>query len=465
MCGGGGSPPCPPAPGGSSPPGGTAQCDHIRVVEVCEVYEQSDGKTVRGPVASRNQFINLDHENGHKEKGRKLRFIARVQWASGSQASLAGQTVYWYAVPGGGNRAGLTGALRAGFGSSGSGTMRTSISVKSDGWTNIVEFYLSQYGGDTFQVFATENAAYTGGMPAGTFTVWRRLSYELDCMTRPGGGGTYSNRADTATMESQFRGVFVELVRSGTDASPAHRRVLTDAAAPAWTTAVRNGTGSPRYFHLVLVDTIAVSPTNQTATVAMPAGANRIELPGTTFTLDSANWFVSATYTQGTSSGAIAAASLTLGETGDPSTGDDKFTITVNTGSIGVDTTKPWSLTITFIKWTSLSGLQTGPATILGMRWRERLHRASAANLGNSTLNTMMHEPAHAMGLASQKLPTGTNNPTYYMIPGGPHCNALSNGCLMYEANSTSTALCPNCTDSIRGRNLSSLPVYGTSPY
>ncbi len=464
MCGGGGSPPCVPAPGGSAPPGGTAQCDHIRVVEVCEVYEQADGTTVRGPGASRNQFINLDHQNGHKEMGRRLRFIARVQWASGSQASLAGQTVYWYAVAGGGNRAGLTGTLRAGFNSSGSGLMRTSVSVKSDGWTNIVEFYASQYGGDTFEVFGTENAAYTGGMSAGTFTVWRRLSYELDCMTRAG-GGTYANRANTGTMETQFRAVFVELNLSGTDASPAHRRVLTDAAAPAWTTGVRDGTGAPRYFHLVLVDTIAVDATNQTATVAMPAGASSIDLPATTFTLDSSAWFASATYTQGPNSGSIAAAGFTLTEQGDVTTGDDKYVVTVDVAALGIDVAQPWSLTITFIKWTALSGLQTGPATILGMRWRERLHRASVANLGNSTLNTMMHEPAHAMGLASEKLPPGTNNPTYYMIPGGPHCNALSNGCLMYEANSTSITLCPNCIDSIRGRNLSSLPVDGTSAY
>jgi hypothetical protein len=464
MCGGGGSPPCPPIPGGSTPPGGTAQCDHIRVVEVCEVFEQAEGTTVRGPGESRNQFINLDPQNGHKEMGRRLRFIARVQWASGSTASLAGQTVYWYAVAGGGNRAGLTGALRAGFNSSGSGVMRTTTSVKSDGWTNTVEFYPSQYGGDTFEVWGTDNAAYTGGMCAGTFAVWRRLSYELDCMTRAG-GGTYANRANTATMESQFRAVFVELNRSGTDASPAHRRVLTDSAAPAWTTAVRDGTGTPRYFHLVLVDTIAVDAANQTATVAMPAGASAINLPATTFTLDPSAWFVSATYTQGTNSGSVAAAAFTLTEQGSVSAGDDRYVITVNVAAVGIDVSQPWSLTITFIKWNELSGLQTGPATILGMRWRERLHRASAGDLGNSTLNTMMHEPAHAMGLASQKLPTGANNPTYYMIPGGPHCNALSNRCLMYEANSTSITLCPNCVDSIRGRNLSSLPVYGTSPY
>jgi len=208
-----------------------------------------------------------------------------------------------------------------------------------------------------------------------------------------------------------------------------------------------------------------VNPSNQTSTVTMPAGGTRVLFPATTFTLNPSAWFVSASFSQGAVSGNATAAAFTLTEEGSVAAGDDKFVVTVNPAGFGIDTTKPWSLRITFTKWNELSGLQTGPATILGMRWRERLHRNSVPNLNNSTLNTMMHEPAHAMGLASKLLPTGASNPTYYMIPGGPHCNNLSNGCLMYEANSTSITLCPNCVDSIRGRNLSSLPVYGTSGY
>jgi hypothetical protein len=443
-----------------------AQCDRIRLVEVKEVVQQADGSEVNRATASRNQYINLDATPGHPEYGRRIRFRARVQWVSGSTRSLSGQTVYWYHTPGGSNRNGLSGALRAGFDSEGSGSLRTTSTIDSAGWTEIVNFYPSRYGGDAFEVFATEDSSYTGGISAGTYTVWRRLSYELDCMTRASGGGTYANRANTADMETKFRGLFIELAVTGTDASPAHQRLVSDTDADTWASNVRDGTGAPRYFHLVLIDTIAWDPAPVTQTHNLTRTRHRIRLEGSRYLLNSANWFVRATYRSGTNHGAVPRGNFTLSEAGDPSTGDDRFEIQVSFNGLNVDLSRPVRIRLTFTNWTAGSGLQTptGPATIIGMRWRERLHRASAADLTNSTLNTMMHEPGHAMGLAPSNLPDGTANADHY-DQAGCHCHALANGCVMYEANSTSVTFCDHCSDGLKARNLSSLPLSGDGAY
>jgi hypothetical protein len=360
----------------------------------------------------------------------------------------------------------LTGTLRAGFVTEGSGTPHTPSSTDASGWTGIVSFFPSRYGGDSFEVFATDNAGYTGGISAGTYTVWRRLFYELDCMSRPSGGGTYSNRADTGGMEADFRNHDVELVSTGADDSPAHERLVSDTGADAWATNVRDGTGAPRYFHLVLIDTIAWDPAPLTESFNMPSGRNRITLPASRYLLNSADWFVRASYRQGANHGAVTRARFTLTETGDPSTGDDSFVLRVNLTGLPIDRTRPVRIRLTFTNWTEGSGLQTptGPATIIGMRWRERAHRNSAGDLGNSTLNTMMHEPGHAMGLAPQALPDGTANGDHY-DQAGCHCHALANGCVMFEANSTSVTFCDHCADGLKARDLSSLPRSGDAAY
>jgi len=131
-----------------------------------------------------------------------------------------------------------------------------------------------------------------------------------------------------------------------------------------------------------------------------------------------------------------------------------------------IDPKYPVELELTFTKWLALSGEQfrTGPATIVAVRDKERYYRKSPGDISNAVLNTMLHEPGHAMGLAPSTLPDGKANSNQYSKQGS-HCKALSNGCIMYEANSTSITFCPDCTDGLRGRNLKALPVRGTDPY
>lgn len=446
---------CPADGGGSSCPTG-----ELKLVEVDEVVG-SGGSEHTQAGSSRNQYINMPQDAAHPEFGRRIRLKAKVGPKSGSPA-LSGKTIYFYFKPDGSNRSGLTGTLKPGFNSAG-GAEHASKTTDATGWTGAVEFFLSQYGGDKFEVFATEDSSYSGGMSLGTFTVWRKIFYELDAMKKPA-SGTYASDAKPADMESKLKALFVELEKTGTDGSPAHKRMITESAISAWATAVRDGTGAPRYFHLVLIDTIAWDPASTTVNVTLPAGTKTIDLEGGKYLLDSANWFIACSFKQGTETGTLAQAKCALSETGVPSDNDDKFVVTLDFSGTKVDATKEVKVKLQFTNWSEGSGLQVreGPATIIGMRWRERSF--FAGDLGNSTLNTMMHEPGHAMGLAPKTLPDGTANGDHY-DKAGCHCKALSNGCVMYEANSIHVSFCPHCSDGLRGRNLSSLPVSGDASY
>jgi len=465
MCGGGGSPSS-LASGGRSAPSGSAECDRIRLVEVVEAVRQAGGSYVNRPASSRNQFINMDADPAHPEFGRCIRFRARVAWVSGSTRSVSGQTVYWYFNPGGSNGTGLPANLRASFDTEGGGALRTTSTADASGWTDVVEFFPSQYGGDSFEVFATDNSSYSGGISARTYVVWRRIFYELDCMQRPGGAGTYSDRADTARMDPQFRNFFVHLVRTGTDASPAHQRMIKDNDAATWAGNVRDGTGAPRYFHLCMIDTICWDPAPVTQTFRLTRTSNRITLPADQYLLERGHWFVRATYwSVNRNTGPVPRGNFTFSEAGDPSTGDDRFVLRVSFDGLAVDLSRPVRIRLSFTNWQEGSGLQSGRSTLVGIRWRERLWLNSPADINNSALHTMVHEPGHALGLASQNLPIGTANPNYYVSPGGPHCNALANQCIMFAVNSPSLTLCTNCTACAKGRSLSSLPIGATHAY
>jgi hypothetical protein len=437
--------------------------DKIRLVEVAEVVTAADGTDNNESVATRDQYINMPAENAHPDLGRSVRLRARVEWTSGAKKSLAGQNVYWYFTPDGGNRNGLPASLQAGFEQS--GKARFTSTTGADGWTDIVHFIPSQYGGDRFKVFGTDNGGYTGGLAAGEYTVWRRVFYELDCMKRAE-GGTYSDRADIAGMEDKLNAAFIDPVATGTDGEPDHVRMIGEHEVEAWATGFRDGSGAPRYYHLVLIDTIAWDPAPVPRTFACGNGNDTIVLSAATYLLKAGAWFGSATYDQGVHKGAIPAANLSLVETGDPSSGNDAFVITVNWNGLPVDPTQAVRVRLTFTNWTEGSGLQvpTGPATIIGVRWRERSFRATPDKIGKSTLNTMLHEPGHAMGLAPATLPDGTANANQYN-KAGSHCHALSNKCVMYEANSGAVEFCPDCADGLKGRNLKALPIGGSAAY
>ena len=405
------------------------------------------------PNQDQKWYVNQPaNQSGHH--GREITITAETTPAT------AGIRIYFSAQSDAANKTGLPAAMQGSF-------SPPQVLTGADGKAETT-LTLSRYGGDKFRVGASLNAGTTpgtnGSCDTGWFEVWRKLYYETDCMARPG-GGSYSNRADHAGLRSALRPVFLEVQQTGADSAPAHRRVMRNTEVGAWATGLRTGGGSPRYFHLIFLDTIGTRPSDASRTWQTSFAQSVVTLQARQFCLDPRDWFVSATYTDtgpGGATGNLAVGKFSL-DVDTPTHDTYRLHIDLR-GIAGIDpTVNPVDVRVTMKSWTELSGLQTGKATIIGIRWRERSFSGNATRLSNSTLNTMMHEPGHAMGLAATTYPAGGNiGTTYYRH--GHHCNYTPR-CLMYQSNSGATAFCPNCEDACRGRNLERLPQSGSAGY
>jgi type VI secretion system secreted protein VgrG len=480
-------PPPPPPPSTPSQPSGSSggpgtQDSEVELVELVEVVQRSSGDVTQSPNA-RKQYVNMAAATDKPEFTRKIRLKARIRWRSGDPSrSLAGKSVKWYLRPGGSNRGSLTPqSLKAGFDSDG-GAERKDTATDADGWTPIVEFHSSQYGGDEFTVGATLDPGYSGGLTAGAYTVWRRIFYEVDCMTRVD-GGTFSNLVNEGGVRAEYAKHFVEIVKVGQDSSPAYRRVLMDRGSEVSTfsTSIRNQSMAPRYFHLIFVDTVAVPPDgspNKSLTVDLRrpgvSNDNKIPLPFQSYCILADDWFRSCTWTQGSNSGTIDQSKCRLVERSayavastqaDGSDGDG-WDVEVDLSGIG-DTATAVRVTLNFKSQESLSGLNTGIETIVSCRFRERRYGRGSANAIASTQRTSTHEPGHAMGMLATKLPDGTNHPNLDTAhTAGTHCTFNTDQCCMFwTASNVVTFFCRNCSDALRGRKLESIPLDGADGY
>jgi type VI secretion system secreted protein VgrG len=476
-------PPLTPPPGQPSQPSGSSggpgtQDQDIELVELVEVVHHAGGDAKQSP-SSRKQYVNMAAANDHPEFTRIIKLKARVRWRSGDQSrSLAGKSVHWYFTAGGSNRASLAPAsLKGGFDSNG-GAEHKDTSTDSDGWTPVVEFHASQYGGDEFTPSATLDPGYTGGLQAGTYTVWRRLFYEVDCMNRVD-GGTFSNVVNEAGIRGEFARQFVEVVKVGRDSTPAYRRVLMSNDVAAFATSVRDQNMSPRYFHLIYVDTIAqtfeqatpAGSSNQSVTVALRrpgvANDNKMPLPANTYCIDASNWFRSCGWVQGTTSGTLDQAKCRLVERpsyANAAANGDGWDVEVDLSGVG-DPSAAVNVTLNFKSMDELSGLNTGIETIVGLRFRETRYGRGSANAIASTQRTSTHEPGHAMGMVATTLPDGNPHPNVITTQ-GTHCTFNTDQCCMFRAATNFVVrFCPNCSDALRGRKLESIPLQGTAGY
>ena len=208
MCGSSGDRPPPPSAngGGTCPAGSTEQSCPLQkphLVEVVEVVARSPLGVVVGAGAASGklatkttrtdkngglfkQFINLDKDidgadKRHPEYGRAVELRARIEGGG----SLAGQTVKFTCTKTDGpdrptGMTALTGGAAHGFGSAG-GDESATASTDAEGWTGTVEFHLSQYAGDSFEISAQllEGGAPAGAvMKIGKYEVWRKFWYQ-----------------------------------------------------------------------------------------------------------------------------------------------------------------------------------------------------------------------------------------------------------------------------------------------
>ena len=186
--------------------------DELVFVELCEVVTNGKQTELRPPVDSREQYVNLDREVEpdalRPEHGRVVCLKARVAWKSGKSSGLAGQEVRWDAIYTPALRNALEPDANQGFDSAGSGSAFTTTTTDADGWTPIVEYFLSTYGGEDSTLSATLES--TGvEKPAGTYTVWKKFWYQVTEMAHPPSGRFELRPHASETFEALFAKDFI----------------------------------------------------------------------------------------------------------------------------------------------------------------------------------------------------------------------------------------------------------------
>lgn len=196
---------------------GCATADQVRLVEVVEVVAHKNKKKRQPVVAQRRQYVNLDEKvhtgAPHPEYGRVVRLQARVEWVSGDRSrSLAGQPVYWYSEAMPDNKSGLKEEEGESFNAGTEcrkGSKCKETSTDDDGWTDEVEFSLSLYGGDQFEIYATDDAGYKAGLCAGTYHVWKKFWYQLTEMETGAADGSVF-KFNRQGFEKAFQDIYIE---------------------------------------------------------------------------------------------------------------------------------------------------------------------------------------------------------------------------------------------------------------
>lgn len=171
-----------------------ASCPAIKLVEFVEVIPHDKETPTQAP-AGRKQFVNFPKnfrpgDSDHPEFGPCIRLRARLEWDpnTNTQPGLSGKKIYFYAKAGGNTGDKLPNAAAkdhykdlAGFTGASGDKLKKEVTVADDGWSPVIEFSPGVYGGDKYDIYATENPAYTGGKKAGTYEVsrkfWLQFSY------------------------------------------------------------------------------------------------------------------------------------------------------------------------------------------------------------------------------------------------------------------------------------------------
>ncbi len=202
-----------------------AKRQEIKLVELIEVVTRGDEGSVVNPGSEASkkfkkvyerkdkdgkawkQYINLDKDTDGKvptgpanpakrrpDYGRYIEFRARVEWVRGDKSrSLKGKTVYFTSKL---TKKGKDDRPKTmhkdedhGFGSAGGKKEDVPVKVETDdGWTQVVKFYPSMYGGDQFRVTAQADEKNKGKptgkkLHLGNYIVWRKFWYQTSRFT------------------------------------------------------------------------------------------------------------------------------------------------------------------------------------------------------------------------------------------------------------------------------------------
>ena len=211
------------------------------IVEIVEVIKQDGEKWVEGAAMETSkiankvkrsekddgnykQFINIDQnvegrKKRHPEYGRKIIFKARIKQISGKEKLNRVSVKFSFNKVDGLNKSGavwnetsLTGSQKEGFKRAGSGVKELVVHTNVEGWTSPVSFYLSEYGGDKFEILAELHPKMPGAgkkiKTKAKYVVWKKFWYQL----------TYADGfaiKDLTKAKEAYKEVFADVVLSG----------------------------------------------------------------------------------------------------------------------------------------------------------------------------------------------------------------------------------------------------------
>ena len=239
------------------------EADELVFAEICEVVTNGKKTELRPPVDSREQYVNLDRQvepdELRPEHGRVVCLKARVAWKSGKSAGLAGHEIRWDSIYTPALRNDLRDEDRHGFNTAGSDSSDTTGTTDADGWTPIVEYFLSTYCGEESILSATLLATGTE-KPAGTYTVWKKFWYQVSEMKRPPSKRFFLGADVAATFEDLYEAVGIRMEEDSPDSGrklvPYADRIDDDARHSLGKTFFESGGRAPFKAHLIILDKI-----------------------------------------------------------------------------------------------------------------------------------------------------------------------------------------------------------------
>ena len=471
------------------------QCRQVevrRLIELGPEYQRpedrQDSRHWHSASQDPERFINLQQTTNNYEYGRRIRFQARVTCAGGGSGRLDGHQVDWIVERGTHNQHSMPMSMRGGFGAS--RVQQEVTETDSEGWTQPIEFFLSQFGGDRFRIRATTQSNHQGGLQTCWYEVWRKLWVEVDTMQRPSGGNTFLSPLYRTCVELQGdlqdkfndNQLFLRVELFDSDSRPAHRYLLTASQSQrlALTTRqARAGTDyqDEAYFQLVLVNTLGANPHSISYPFEQTQAMQQHSL-GLWPAIDRSDWFAGAEVTERRASGNV----IRFGTRPFLDVRTDwqsRFVLDFNNppnvymriNLRHLSLRFPVMISVDVNEFEEFPGwqhvTQTRAAAFVGVGYIERYVMVSTPPPPNTVYVTLiLHEIGHLLGLTHRYTFGNTNNPNWENRGRGNHCTATIAGggtCVMSETQDHGgVVFCSSCRNALRGRDLSvRLPIMG----
>jgi hypothetical protein len=387
----------------------TKPCDlltDVVVDELVEVFRHAGVEKTQKPTA-RKQYVNLDEETDpgapHPEYGRCIGLKVRVKWKKGDASrSLAGKVVYWTAKAiSKWSTKELAPSETEGFGSPGSGDYLWASLTDAAGWTPVVKFYLSQYGGDEFEISAS-SCLGEKGPKAGPFTVWRRLYYDVAEMKSADGKDKFRfPESAHGRLKAAYADVYIEFEDTGERHLGEYRENFeTDPDAMAWARENCGAARVPQKVHFCVVDRGCLRDSAQQQFVEDVAYGQQFTSQRKIFPHDfsGTRWLIKLEYRSEGVYRPLDVEPKLLG-----TRGRRKFTIDFSGTPVTPTPTAQVLIRLTYLEAEPSLGFADDD-TLHIMICKGTEYEYSGSDTDREVAGTAIHETGHALGLVSKKM-------------------------------------------------------------